>query len=535
MGGCGNTGTHVSNPIYSSDIVLYNGGGFPCLNIPPNSTLNEVMVLIGAYLCNLSNCPTSWTTDDITLVEDLNCTGGTIGMTLTEYFEIIDKLLCGIDVGSYVQKSLYDAFTVLVADTDDTPIALNLPVSTILGRGTGNIQALSVADVLHMLSVMNVDGNSVFPYVTALPYSVGHLTTADKVMFVINEGAVFANNPYLSWVHTIFGDSGETLLVTSKDSISQAILCESVKEDSYIGAVSGGTGSDVKDQELILGDQTGILSTRRYWALRKDGADSRALKLVYWNGTSETTALSVDVTNKRFVFNSTAPMTGMLDDDTMIANSAYHTISQQSFLAYFAAHAVSQVEMDDTQTGAGLGTDGSYTPPAGSTYLAGATDLNNADYILDGEIKSINDKIDSATNDAGFLQLCAKASFEYSDLPTTGTIGLIGSPNIPTNAIITSFRCDVITAFTDDGSNVSTIGIGIESMTPTIEDVKVSAAIGTDFTTGVKTDSWNSFVPTTPLKLSAARDFSINVILAGGATTLLTGKLYVYVTYFITE
>ena len=47
-----------------------------------------------------------------------------------------------------------------------------------------------------------------------------------------------------------------------------------------------------------------------------------------------------------------------------------------------------QTELDDTQVGAGLGTDGAYTPPTSSNYLGSATSLKNADSLLDAAIYS---------------------------------------------------------------------------------------------------------------------------------------------------
>ncbi len=54
-----------------------------------------------------------------------------------------------------------------------------------------------------------------------------------------------------------------------------------------------------------------------------------------------------------------------------------------------------QAEIDATQSGAGLGSSGAYTPPAGSNYLSAATSLNNADSLLDAQIKSVSDEVDS--------------------------------------------------------------------------------------------------------------------------------------------
>jgi len=53
-----------------------------------------------------------------------------------------------------------------------------------------------------------------------------------------------------------------------------------------------------------------------------------------------------------------------------------------------------QAEIDATQAGAGLGSSGAYTPPAGSNYLASASSLNNADSLLDAQIKVVSDEVD---------------------------------------------------------------------------------------------------------------------------------------------
>jgi len=54
-----------------------------------------------------------------------------------------------------------------------------------------------------------------------------------------------------------------------------------------------------------------------------------------------------------------------------------------------------QDELDATQTGAGLGTDGSYTANATANYIAGATSLQNADDSLDAQIRVNTDDIDA--------------------------------------------------------------------------------------------------------------------------------------------
>jgi len=53
-----------------------------------------------------------------------------------------------------VTKALYDAFTVIYADSDNTPAALTVGASTFVGRkSTGGIVALSKTDALTILNV----------------------------------------------------------------------------------------------------------------------------------------------------------------------------------------------------------------------------------------------------------------------------------------------------------------------------------------------------------------------------------------------
>lgn len=58
-------------------------------------------------------------------------------------------------VDNYVEEDLFNANSILVADEDDTPLALNVPFSRILGRGaTGDIAALTAAEVRTLLSLV---------------------------------------------------------------------------------------------------------------------------------------------------------------------------------------------------------------------------------------------------------------------------------------------------------------------------------------------------------------------------------------------
>lgn len=70
--------------------------------------------------------------------------------------------------GTYVTKALYDAYSILYADTDNTPAALTVGASTIVGRkSTGGIVALTAAELRTIINVadgaevnVNADWNS---------------------------------------------------------------------------------------------------------------------------------------------------------------------------------------------------------------------------------------------------------------------------------------------------------------------------------------------------------------------------------------
>lgn len=77
-----------------------------------------------------------------------------------------DSLLAG-----YVLKSTFDANTILIANSDDTPVALSVGASTIVGRGaTGGIAALSAGDARTVLGLATTDAPT-FGTITAFTNS----------------------------------------------------------------------------------------------------------------------------------------------------------------------------------------------------------------------------------------------------------------------------------------------------------------------------------------------------------------------------
>ena len=61
-------------------------------------------------------------------------------------------------LAAFVAKATFDANTILKADTDDTPVALPVGASTIVGRkASGGIAALTAAEVLTILGLAAAD------------------------------------------------------------------------------------------------------------------------------------------------------------------------------------------------------------------------------------------------------------------------------------------------------------------------------------------------------------------------------------------
>ena len=82
--------------------------------------------------------------------------------------------------------------------------------------------------------------------------------------------------------------------------------------------------------------------------------------------------------------------------DRAAAISAEQTARSNADSTLTTNLATLQGEVDDTQAGAGLGTDGSYTADSGSNYMTAATTLYNADQLLDAAIKQVADDLDNA-------------------------------------------------------------------------------------------------------------------------------------------
>jgi len=108
-----------------------------------------------------------------------------------------------------------------------------------------------------------------------------------------------------------------------------------------------------------------------------------------------------------------------------------------------------QSEVDATQTGAGLGTDGSYTANGSTNYLGSVASLKAADEALDTQLKTVADAV--ASNDSDISTLQSNVSSNDSDISTLQS-------NVSTaQSDITSLESDVSTLQSNVSSNDSDI------------------------------------------------------------------------------
>jgi hypothetical protein len=125
--------------------------------------------------------------------------------------------------------------------------------------------------------------------------------------------------------------------------------------------------------------------------------------------TSNTSALTLVDTQVKTVqdeLDTTQTGAGLGADGTYVVNGSANYISTATSLSNADDLLDTQVktvqdELDTTQTGAGLGVDGTYTANATANYISGATSLVNADDLLDTQVKAVQDELDITQTGAG--------------------------------------------------------------------------------------------------------------------------------------
>jgi hypothetical protein len=96
--------------------------------------------------------------------------------------------------------------------------------------------------------------------------------------------------------------------------------------------------------------------------------------------------------------------------------------------ARIAADAALQTELDNTQTGAGLNADGTYSADGTANYITSAASLYTADQALDAALKAVEDDLNAITSEAPITFDGVTIGLDHDltlDVPTaTGQLGL---------------------------------------------------------------------------------------------------------------
>ena len=177
-----------------------------------------------------------------------------------------------------------------------------------------------------------------------------------------------------------------------------------------------------------------------------------------------------------------------------------------------------QSELDATQTGAGLGTDGSYSANSSTNYLGSVASLKAADEALDTQLKTVADAV--ASNDSDISTLQSNVSSNDSDIATLQS-------NVSSNdSDISSLQSDVSTAQSDistlqsnvssNDSDISTLQSNVSSNDSDISALQTQAG---SLASDGNSASFSGNLSAADLTLSG------NLTVSGTTTTVSTTNL----------
>ena len=177
-----------------------------------------------------------------------------------------------------------------------------------------------------------------------------------------------------------------------------------------------------------------------------------------------------------------------------------------------------QSELDATQTGAGLGTNGAYSANGSTNYLGSVASLKAADEALDTQLKTVADAV--ASNDSDISTLQSNVSSNDSDIATLQS-------NVSSNdSDISSLQSDVSTAQSDistlqsnvssNDSDISTLQSNVSSNDSDISALQTQAG---SLASDGNSASFSGNLSAADLTLSG------NLTVSGTTTTVSTTNL----------
>jgi len=237
-------------------------------------------------------------------------------------------------------------------------------------------------------------------------------------------GAIEAINTELKVGGSDALDAEISRATSAESDLQTAIDTEEAARIAADGNLTFDDGSSTNLTTAINAERTRALAAESDIQTELD-ATQTALGSVY-NATTD----SYNAFSGTNYINSNSSITEDLTDLDAQAKTNADAIAAETTARTTAVSNV-QSELDGTQTGAGLDTDGSYvavgtfdagTNPTGAYYIGGASSLANADMLLDAQVKAIDTEITASQTGAGLNAngtYTANATANYIDTATS--------------------------------------------------------------------------------------------------------------------
>jgi len=371
---------------------------------------------------NYLDSTTSMTTADVALDSAIKAVsdvadaavekaGDTMGGTLNMSSNRITNLPSPSDDADAATKGYVDA----TASGLDVKASVRVATTANLDFNTGfaNGQtidgvAIATGDRILIKDQTNGAQNGIFVVeASGQPTRAADFDTDDEVssgaFTFVEEGSSQANNGYV---------------LVNADPVSVGSTAMVFEQFSGAGQIEAGAGIKKNGNELFLSFGAGVVELP---------SDEIGLDLASDSGMM----LSVDGSNAST--DTAATLQLKLDGATLTKSASGVRVASSVItdISTLQSDATSlQSELDATQTGAGLGADGSYTANGSTNYLGSATSLVSADEALDAQIKSVADSVaGSVTTGISGLQTEVDNVEAAAGLNTDGTFSAHSGTN----------------------------------------------------------------------------------------------------------
>lgn len=337
-------------------LYLKIGAADTAWQLIPTTTSEEIQDTIGAMLTNSSNISLNY--DDATdqISADLINTGVTAGS-----YGVADSVSSfTVDAKGRITAASEVAIEITASQVSDFSSAADARISAQKGTANGIVPLNSVSKIDAVYLPSFVDDVEEYANLAAFPAS----GESGKIYVALDTNKTYrwSGSVYIQItsgaVDTVNGKAGVVVLDASDIQMVNEVISV---EDKLI---------QLNDE---LGDVLSVIDVTHIGAGLNSGGEYGPLIGSNYLDSAES------------LMNADEILDGAL-------KSVSDALDQEILDREGATSAI-QTELDTTQTGAGLNTDGTYTAPVGSNYLGSAASLKNADQLLDAEIKTVADDL----------------------------------------------------------------------------------------------------------------------------------------------